>query len=201
MSWDLYFQKNKGRSVRPLYAKAVEIASKPQTEKSVAIDFGCGAGIESEDLLNRGWSVVAIDGEPSSIETTLDLVKTNANKKIKTICQRFEDLIFLPQSEFIYAYHSLPFCSAVHFDRIWSLIDASLLPEGIFAGSFFGLNDAWVKTGHTVGISPEKLKSFLIGFDVLHFEEVDQMGNTALSGVKHWHYIDVIAKKNARSRS
>lgn len=68
-------------------------------------------------------------------------------------------------------------------------------PNGVFAGSFFGINDEWVKTDQTSGLSKENLESYLSSFDVLHFEEVEKVGNTALSGPKHWHFIDVIARK------
>lgn len=195
MSWEQYFQKNKGRAVRPLYAKAVKYLSNFQPKNSFAVDLGCGAGIETLDLLTRGWSVIAIDGEPSSISAVRELAGAPLSKSLRTICTRFEDLNVIPPSEFIYSYHSLPFCQPDQFDKLWKLISEAIVPNGIFAGSFFGMNDEWVKAGRTTGVSREKLELYLSQFDLLHREEFDQVGNTALSGPKHWHFIDVLAKK------
>ena len=195
MSWEQYFEKNKGRAVRPLYAKAIDLASMGQSGEFTAIDLGCGAGIESVDLLSRGWNVIAIDREPTSISAVLELAGPQLAQKLKTICISFEDLFDVPAAEFIYSYHSLPFCDVDHFDRLWTLIQNAVNPNGIFAGSFFGLNDEWVKSGHSTGVSTETLKRYLSNFDILHYDEVEKVGNTALNGPKNWHFIDVIIRK------
>lgn len=195
MSWDQYFQKNKGRSVRPLYVKAMGHLSDFQSDQSVAVDLGCGAGIETVDLLKRGWSVFAIDGEPAAISAVNDFVGESLSRSLRTICSRFEDLKVIPPSAFLFSYHSLPFCHPDHLDRIWKMIEQSIAPRGVFAGSFFGSNDEWVQSGRCTGISQEKLKVYLAEFDLLHLEEIDEVGTTALGGAKHWHVIDVIAKK------
>jgi tellurite methyltransferase len=197
MSWEQYFEKNKVRTVRPFYAKAIEFVPDFKSENRTAIDLGCGAGVETADLLSRGWNVIAIDREPSSISAVVELASQQSNQKLKTICSSFEDLSEVPFAELIYSYHSLPFCHADKLDRVWSLIRDAVKPNGIFAGSFFGLNDEWVKSGHTTGVSSEKLTQYLSTFDIIHYEEVDKIGNTALSGPKHWHFIEIIGKKRS----
>ena len=67
MSWERYFEKHKGRPLRSLYAKATEFIPAVESNPLTAIDLGCGAGIESSDLLQRGWNVIAIEREASSI--------------------------------------------------------------------------------------------------------------------------------------
>lgn len=195
MSWEQYFEKNKGRPVRPLYSKAIELLSAADSFHSTAVDLGCGAGIETADLLQRGWNVVAIDQEPSSISAVDALTRQQSSQKLKTICSRFEDLIEIPKAELIYSYHSLPFCRTDHLDSLMSLICNAVKPNGIFAGSFFGLNDEWVKGGHTSGVSLEKLNQYFTDFHILFNEEFDKIGNTALNGPKHWHYYEVIARR------
>lgn len=197
MSWEKYFEKCKGRPVRPLYAKAIELVPDFKSGHRTAVDLGCGAGIETADLLRRGWNVIAIDREPTSISIVLELAGLQSNQNLKTICSSFEELREIPVAEFIYSYHSLPFCHANDIDRLWGLIRDAVKPNGIFAGSFFGLNDEWVKSGHATGVSTESLNQYLSSFDVLHYEEVDKMGSTALIGPKHWHFIDIIGKKRS----
>ena len=43
MSWEQYFEKNKGRPVRSLYLQAIELVSASESEELTAIDIGCGA--------------------------------------------------------------------------------------------------------------------------------------------------------------
>jgi len=38
---------------------------------------------------------------------------------------------------------SLPFCNPSHFDKLWELINASILVGGRFSGDFFGIRDEW----------------------------------------------------------
>ena len=111
MSWEQYFEKNKGRTVRPLYSKAIALVSDIKVGHRTAIDLGCGAGIETTDLLRRGWNVIAIDREPASLSAVVELARILPNQKLKTICSSFEDLSEVPDAEFIYSYHSLPFPS------------------------------------------------------------------------------------------
>jgi tellurite methyltransferase len=89
MSWAQYFEKNKGRPLRPFYIKAIEYAKVFESTHPTAIDFGCGAGIETLDLLKRGWKVVAIDGEVESIQTVNELTKITGKTNLKTICRKF----------------------------------------------------------------------------------------------------------------
>lgn len=195
MSWEQYFEKNSGRPVRHLYAKAIEFLTVDEVGRSTAVDLGCGAGIETADLLHRGWDVTAIDREPASISAVLKLVDVQSNRRLRTICSRFEDLDNIPEADFIYAYHSLPFCDADHFERLLGAVSEAIKPKGVFAGSFFGLNDDWVKAGRNTGVSAEQLMNFFSTFDIISYEETDKMGNTALQGPKHWHTVDVIGRK------
>lgn len=195
MSWELYFGKNKGRAVRPLYTKAIEMIDVFEVGRSIAVDVGCGAGIETADLSQRGWNVVAIDREPASIAAVLQLVSKQANQRLKTVCSPFEELTEIPTAEFIYSYHALPFCKADHLDHLWNLIRNAIKPNGIFAGSFFGMNDEWVKSGHTTGVSQEWISQHFSDFEILFFQEIDEVGNTTLNGPKHWHFMDIIARK------
>lgn len=110
MAWEQYFEKNKGQPVRPLDAQAMDYVSHSDSKKLTAIDIGCGAGIETSDLLRRGWRVIAIDQEPSSIAAVLELSKMQTNLKLTMICSSSEDLLSLTSAEFRFSYHSLPFC-------------------------------------------------------------------------------------------
>lgn len=197
MSWDQYYQKHKGRKPKGLYVRAIELAEHSFSVDSerLAVDLGSGAGIEANDMLHRSWRVLAIDREPAAIEALKEIVSPKFTNNLEVWCKSFEEIRFIPPCEFLYAYHTLPFCQANDIDRLWKLISDAIQPKGIFTGSFFGMNDEWVQSGKTIGTSKEKLENYLQGFEIIHYHEIDEIGPTALDGPKHWHIIEIIARK------
>ncbi len=160
----------------------------------VAIDLGCGSGAETVALIEKGWRVLAIDAETSSLEAIRSLMPAGSDR-LTLRKSRFEDLTELPDADFVYSFHSLPFCERASFDRVLALVRSGVVPGGVLAVSLFGPNDAWVKGGKVSGISKDAWLNSLIEFEMLHFHEVDDVGPTALEGPKHWHTFETIARK------
>ena len=72
-----YNRDQRGRPVRPLARRAVEEV--PATEHAaapVAVELGCGAGIEARFLAESGFEVHAIDADPS-VEAVLGELGTS----------------------------------------------------------------------------------------------------------------------------
>jgi SAM-dependent methyltransferase len=197
MSWDQYYKLNLGRPVRPVLSQVLSLIESraPSSKALFAIDLGCGAGIETAELLQRGWRVFAIDRQPSSIEALKNLVPSEARDRLAIACQSFEELSSLPVADLVFSYHSLPFCEPRSFSELLRKVKDSIAPHGYFAGTLFGNDDDWVKAGRTSGLSIEGLSTFLEGLEVLHLSEFNRLGPTALNGDKHWHYWTVIAKR------
>lgn len=191
MSWERYYQKNKGRPLRALYSHAIVLA--PPTAK-IAMDLGCGIGTEVLDLLSRGFEVHAVDQEPQAIELLNSLVEERRNK-LHMHLSSLESLTTWPPTDFLFAYHSFPFCRPEQFRAVVDKALTSISTGGIFVASFFGPEDEWVKENKVVGVSAEEVKSKLTSFEILHFEETKKIGPTALEGDKMWNIIDVIARR------
>jgi SAM-dependent methyltransferase len=190
VSWEVYFEKNKDRTLRPLYSKAISLFdSKPQ----VAMDLGCGVGTEVADLLQRGFTVHALDQESSAI----DLVKAKTvgfADRLLTYVMPFELMRDWPSVDFLYSFHALPFCNRTYFDEVVNRSIKSITPGGLYVASFFGFEDEWVVAGKVVGISSDEVRSKLHGFEILHFEEDKKLGKTVMNGEKMWHTIEIIAQ-------
>ena len=70
--WENYYQKTQGRTPRMVLLEALDIIEKETPKESRnAIDLGCGAGIETGILLERGWDVLAIDSEPRKFQPSI----------------------------------------------------------------------------------------------------------------------------------
>jgi trans-aconitate methyltransferase len=190
LSWEKYYEKNKGRALRPLYSQAIQFLS-PWAKQ--ALDLGCGVGVEVLDLLRRGLEVHAVDQESKAIE--LVQASSENSKKLQTHLTSLEKWNAWPAVDFLFAYHSLPFCAAESFESVMDKALSSVVTNGILAVSFFGPEDEWVKENKVVGICAEEVKRKLNNFEILHFEETKEVGPTALQGNKLWHVVEVIGRR------
>ena len=68
--WKDYYQKLKGRAPRPLLLDVLANYADMSTHRT-AIDLGCGDGTEAALLLERGWNVLAVDGQQAAIADRL----------------------------------------------------------------------------------------------------------------------------------
>lgn len=194
--WEKYYQNKLYLPPATLTQNVVGMFSQPGT----AIDFGCGCGNDAAYLLNNGWKVWAIDGEPVAI----DILKKR--KDLPEHCclfaesTKFEQIKWnsLPKVELFLAIKSLPFISKDHFNEIWLHIVQTIQPQGRFAGHFFG--------PHYQGFSSEERQSMTFlnkeevialfqDFTIEYIEETEEDGESGTGRKIHSHIFEVIAKK------
>src|SRR3954468_20654631 len=63
-TWSDYYDANEGRAPRDQLLDVLGRFAGPGT----AVDVGCGSGIDTTAMLDSGWTVLAIDAEPSAID-------------------------------------------------------------------------------------------------------------------------------------
>ena len=189
VNWDEYYQKIQGRKPRQLLLDALEKFQAPLH----AIDLGCGDGTESAVLLEHGWHVLAIDGEPAAIKRLVGKVSEENRAHLQTQIAKFKDVVLSP-AELIHASLSIPFCEPEYFDELWNKIVAAIKPGGRFAGQFFGIRDSWAVNKDMTFHTEEQVRARCAPFEIESFHEMDEDGN-ATSGPKHWHMFTVIARK------
>jgi tellurite methyltransferase len=190
-TWENYYEKIKGRAPRQLLLDVLE--KFPPDASLHAIDLGCGDGTESAALLDRGWHVLAIDGEPTAIQHLLAKVPAEDKIRLQTQIAKFEDVTLAP-ADLVHASLSIPFCKPQYFHALWGKIVAALKPGGRFAGQFFGLRDSWANEPDMTFHTEDQVREMLEHFEIESFHEMDEDGN-AVSGPKHWHVFTVIARK------
>lgn len=189
-TWREYYQKVAQRPPRRLLIDAVEHFSSP----GVAIDLGCGGGIETRELLRRGWQVVAVDQESAALELLEETVAAEDRARL-TPYQATFDALKLPTADFVWAGLSLPFCEPRSFTQLWQVIARSLRIGGRFAGDLFGVQHAWRERDEMTFVTREQIEALLAAFDVERLDERAEERPTAFQGMQHWHSFDIIARK------
>jgi len=159
----------------------------------LAVDLGCGEGTDSLALLDRGWSVLAVDVEPAGLALLRARVPAACAGRIRIVCTSFGDAA-VPPAHLIHAGFSLPFCEPSQFPEVWAQIRSALVPGAIFAGQFFGTSDSWADDPGMTFQNRAEVISLLDGLEILELHETERDGE-AYSGPKHWHTYDVLARE------
>ncbi len=163
---------------------------------SNAIDLGCGQGNDILFLIRNGWNVLGIDKENVE-ERIRKRLNKNEQCSFNFELQIFEELKLI-KTDLIVANFSLSFCDKKKFENTWKTIEEAISTDGYFIGNFFGTKDSWAKTQHRMTFfSNGEVEKLFNNFKIIHFEEIEADKTTALGNPKHWHFFNVIAKKEA----
>jgi SAM-dependent methyltransferase len=188
--WSQFYEKQGGRGVRPTFESAVAAWDAPA---GTAVDLGCGDGVESRELAERGWQVLAIDSDPSVDERVRAGLSPDASGRVSTRCATFESLGELPRADLVYAGFALPFCDPTRFPYLWADIRDAIEPGGVFAGELFGPHDEWFGRPGMNFHDRAGVEAMLTGLDVLQLVEDDRRG-MSFEGPKHWHVFHIVAR-------
>jgi SAM-dependent methyltransferase len=189
--WSGFYSAQGGRGIRPTFAGGLDAWQ--GDAPGDAIDLGCGDGVETRHLAERGWQVLAVDADPGVEERVRAVVGDDAAGRVDVRRASFETIGDLPASDFIYAGFALPFCDAGHFPYLWADIRDALRPGGVFAGEFFGPHDDWFGRGTMNFHDRAGVEAMLTGLDIVQLEEEDRRG-MSFEGPKHWHVFHAIAR-------
>jgi trans-aconitate methyltransferase len=190
--WTRYNGQQSGREVRPLLVKALGHAV-PGSGR-IAIDIGCGAGIEAGLLLAAGWTVYALDSDEHSLRQLRSVVEASAASRLVTCVVDLNDLPELPEADLIYGGYALPYARPARFRDMWSTVTRALATGGVIAVNLFGDRDSWADLGHETYLTEAETRALFEGLEILDFNVEDEDG-PAFSGPKHWHIFDVIARR------
>ncbi len=192
--WPDYYRAIAGRGPRPLLQAALSLFPEAAGGR-LAIDLGCGDGTETLFLLDRGWRVLAVDGEPEAIALLCERVPAADRGRLAARLASFADLA-LPPADLIFAGFSLPFCPPEAFATLWPRLVAALRPAGVLAVHLFGDRDGWAGHAGMTFQRAEALPALLAGLTVVHQREIEHDGPSG-AGPKHWHTFEIIAQRPA----
>jgi tellurite methyltransferase len=191
-TWSDYYRANDDRAPREMLLEVLDRFGPGEHE---AIDLGCGSGIDTLAMLERGWRVFAADAEPEGIDRLGSRVPASLAPRLRTVVARMEDLE-LPEADLVWASYSLFFCRPEGFPDVWARIGSAIRPGGRFAGQLLGEHDTWATQDDISAFSEAGATELLEDFEIERFDEEDEDGE-ACSGPKHWHLFHVVARRPA----
>ncbi len=207
LSWDEYNAHQAGRSARPLLALALgawhgdgagsaALTGAAQAER-VALDLGCGEGVEVGALLDAGWTVHAIDGEPAALARLAARTAPAVGGRLHLRPTSFAAIDALPAADLVHSSYALPYCAPEHFPLLWDLVRGALTPGGVLAVQLFGDRDGAAGDPEMTFHTEQQARALVDGLQVLHWDEEDAPG-TSFTGPKHWHVFHVVARRPAQ---
>jgi SAM-dependent methyltransferase len=189
-TWSDYYRANEDRSPREMLLEVLERFGAGERE---AIDLGCGSGIDTLAMLERGWRVFASDAEVEAIDRLRSRVPAIFEPRLTAVVARMEDLE-LPEAHLVWAGYSLFFCSPERFAEVWSGVRSAIRPGGRFAGQLLGERDTWAPKDDISAFSRAAALELLEGLELERFEEDEEDGE-ACSGPKHWHVFHAVGRR------
>lgn len=190
--WARYAEGTAGRDPVKFLDVALEKTGGRQGLGRLAIDLGSGAGNEALVLLEHGWRVLAIDGEPRAIEILESRVPKGLSPRLETLVVGFTSLK-LPPADLVFASLSLPFAGD-DLERVVGLALDAVVPGGWFVGVLFGAEDDWASEPDIAVVGLDDIDRWLADFTNLEIAEEEFDGPSG-SGPKHWHWYVVSAQR------
>lgn len=189
--WVEYYDEQGEREPRDLLVQALE-AFDAERRRGLAVDIGCGQGFDAEELLRRGWEVVAIDATEEGIRRLQRRIADDLADRLTTVVSPMEDAE-IPEADLVYASFSVPYCPPDRFPRFWDGIRSAIRPRGRFAGQLFGDRDTWASTEpHMTFLDAAAARALFDGFDLESFVEEEEDDEEM---AKHWHVFHAIARR------
>jgi len=191
-----YYDDTTNSEVRSDLLRSIKLIK----EAKIAVDCGCGAGSNIEQLVTRGFTVYGYDIEEESISRCKERFKENS--KVFLSRDSFSTFNY-PRASLVLADASLFFCPKNEFADVWHKIYECLFAGGVFCGSFLGPDDTMASPSYSqepfwansLVFRQDEVKSLFENYEICSFNEHKLSGHTT-QGVPHdWHIFSVVARK------
>ncbi|ARU50233.1 hypothetical protein CBR64_00600 [Cellulosimicrobium cellulans] len=195
--WPAYNAAQRGRPVRDLCRRVLDLAG--PGDGRLALDLGCGAGMETAAMLDAGWRVLALDPAPGTGALVREVVGPGDGTRLTVHEAGFANVSTLvdpASAHLVHASYALPHVPRPAFDDAWRQVRAALAPGGWLAVDLFGDRDSWAGVPDETFLTRTEVDDHLAGLDVVVLDEVEEDGE-AFSGPKHWHTYAVVARAPA----
>ena len=155
------------------------------------LDLGCGNCVDTEYLLQQGFSAVAVD----SSNVSLECIKKLPQEKLFFVNDVIENYLF-PKDNFdlVNAQWVLPYIQKEHFQRVFKEILSSMKKGGFFTGQLLGRKDdlafSNIKTMNF--LSKNEIKDLLKSMELFELREEEYDKKRDDGSLRHVHVFHII---------
>ncbi len=188
--WADYFEASETGKLHPLF----ERLTPHLRDGAKALDLGCGVGLGTAFLCERGQRVSAVDIHEEALMRLKRKVPAGAAPEV--IQSDFRELEFQESTfDLVVATNALYFLPPEYFAAFWRRLVSWIKPGGIFMGQFMGPGDAWSFREDYNTHTALEVQRLLTDFEVLHLHD-DERDTVIITGKpNHVHVVHVIARK------
>jgi len=130
---------------RPLNVRDQMILAKLQTiapTPGIAVELGCGHSFFTRKLLERNWTVIAVDSSSSALQRLKESIQNAPlqaaqKQSLVPVCAKAEEYQFPKHVDFICAFDAFSYFPPKQFPLLWDRMHDSLNHGGHIAGDFF----------------------------------------------------------------
>lgn len=201
--WPAYFDRIEGKPARETMLRALDgFGDVDPSDRGLAVDLGCGSGIDIGVMLERGWRVWGGDGSEDGLSRArarAGCADAIGEGRLELVRMDFGS-VEIPRARWVNASFSLPFCPPADWEGLWAKIDGAIKPGGRFSGQFFGDRDDWAILEDRTHLTRAETLGLFDQYILEFFQEEDRASAHQGDAHKHWHVFHVVARKREGSR-
>ncbi len=169
LKWHNYFAKANTGQPNSLLLDFFQLNSYKDPSSVIALDLGAGNGNDTLFLLNKEFSVIAVDFHEKAIERIRSKLKPQTQNNIQIIKSSFQDLEWdtLPMFDIIVAINSISFIDPNDFKTLWPKIASHIKPGGFLITRLFGNKIKWPNMQNMTLLDQQDIKALTSDFDII----------------------------------
>lgn len=191
LNWKNFVQNTKDRNPLKLLTDSLETLEIP---RGVALDIGCGSGVDAKYLAEQDFIVEAIDSSEDSVNQTRELCK---NLNVTVSQESINDFGIKPQTySLIFSWNTLPYLQKAEAEKVLRKSYGGLAKNGFLIFTVFGPEDDWVKNKEAESFfTLEEVKNIFSGAEIIKAEEIKEQKVMSSGKPKFWHLLKFVIKK------
>ncbi len=194
LKWNEFYKRTTLERPSLIVEKFFELGLDNTCVIKKAIDLGCGSGNDTIYLLEKNYSVIAVDKERCVIDVIKNRIKDKS--KLDFIIEKFENIELNKDIvDLIVSNLSMYFCNPKYFKKFCNNIIEAIVHNGYFVGNFLGKEDDWSKDSNRTFVDKKEIEEIFKNFEIIYFQEKKYKKKTAAGKIKSWHVYEVIARK------